>query len=72
MDLLRVFGGLEVLNELLVCMPEESRGSQLLRTELRDIHLRAVEICADCVPQDYTKDLATWMDRVQEQAEKLG
>jgi hypothetical protein len=63
---------LEVLNELLACMPEESRGSQLLRTQLRHIHLRAIEICADCVPQDYAQDLADWMNRVKEQAEKLG
>jgi len=63
---------LEVLNELLGCMPEESRGSQLLRTQLRHIHLRAIEICADCVPQDYAQDLADWMNRVKEQAEKLG
>ena len=67
-----IAAALEVLSELLGCMPEESRRSQLFRTELRHIHLHALEICADCVPQEYAEDLSAWMDRVREQAEKLG
>ncbi len=67
-----IAASLEVLNELLGCMPTESRKSRLLRTEVRNIHLGAVEICADCVPREYAEDLTAWMDRVQQQAEKLG
>ncbi len=66
-----IAASLEVLNELLGCMPAESRKSRLLSRELHNIHLGAVEICADCVPRDYAEDLAAWMDRVQQQAEKL-
>jgi len=67
-----ITAALEVLGELLHCMPAESRDSPLFRTELQHIHLRALEICADCVPREYAKDLSGWMDRVREQAEKLG
>jgi len=67
-----ITASLEVLLELLGCMPLEARESQLMKNELRQIHLRAVEICSDCVPQDYAEDLSAWMDRVKEQAEKLG
>lgn len=67
-----IAASLEVLNELLGCMPAESRKSRLLSTQVRNIHLGAVEICADCVPREYAEDLTAWMDRVQRQAEKLG
>jgi len=67
-----IAAALEVLNELLGCLPAESRESPVLQTELRHIHIRAVEICADCVPREYAADLSAWMDRVQEQAARLG
>jgi len=67
-----IAASLEVLNELLGCLPAESRASAVLQTELRQIHLRAIEICADCVPREYAADLSAWMDRVQEQAARLG
>jgi len=67
-----IAASLEVLNELLGCLPEEARDSTLMRQELRQIRARAVDICADCVPHQYTDDLAGWMDRVQDQAARLG
>ncbi|MCH7825669.1 MAG: two pore domain potassium channel family protein [Acidobacteria bacterium] len=63
---------LEVLNELLECLPREGRESSVFVNSLRHIHLRAVGICSDCVPHEYAPDLAAWMDRVQTLAEKLG
>ncbi|MGD8331667.1 MAG: hypothetical protein PVJ49_19705, partial [Acidobacteriota bacterium] len=67
-----IAASLEVLSELLGCMPAESRSSAVLQAQLRQIHLRAVEICADCVPREYAANLSAWMDRVQEQAARLG
>lgn len=66
-----IAASLEVLNELLGCLPDEARESTLMRQELRQIRARAVDVCADCVPHQYTDDLAGWMDRVQEQAARL-
>ena len=62
---------LEVLQELLTCMPEESRTSNVLAISLAKIKSRALEICADCVPREYAAHLASWMDRVQALAELL-
>ncbi len=62
---------LEVLNELLGCLPREGRDSSVFVNSLRHIHLRAVGICSDCIPHEYAPDLADWMDRVQTLAEKL-
>lgn len=67
-----IAAGIEVLHELLDCMPEEARRSATLQRELRQIRGRAVDVCADCVPHQYTAELADWMDRVQRQAERLG
>ena len=63
---------LEVLNELMGCLPREGRDSSVFVNSLRHIHLRAVEICSDCVPHEYAPNLADWMDRVRVLAEKLG
>ncbi len=62
---------LEVLQELLTCMPKESRASNVLDNSVATIKSRALEICADCVPREYAKHLAEWMDRVQALAELL-
>ncbi len=63
---------LEVLYELLGCMPREALNSPVFANSVRHIQLRAVGICADCVPHDYAPDLGGWMDRVRTLAEKLG
>ena len=62
---------LEVLADLLRCLPPESRQSPVLVSGLRQIKLRALEICSDCVPHENAPHLAAWMDRVQALAEKL-
>jgi len=63
--------GLEVLGELLHCMPAESRESPVFRNSLKRVSVRANEICADCVPREYAPHLADWMDRVQQLARPL-
>ena len=63
---------LEVLHELMGCLPREGRESSVFVNSLRHIHLHAVGICSDCVPHEYAPDLADWMDRVRALAEKLG
>ena len=62
---------LEVLQELLTCMPEESRASDVLDNSVAKIKSRALEICGDCVPREYAAHLAKWMDRVQHLAARL-
>ena len=62
---------LEVLNELLGCLPRGGRDSSVFVNSVRHIHLRAVGICSDCIPHEYAPDLADWMDRVQTLAEEL-
>ena len=62
---------LEVLGELLGCMPAESRGSPVFHNSLGQVRLRAIEICADCVPREYAPHLAAWMNRVQQLASPL-
>ena len=63
---------LEALEELLRCLPEESRRSPVLEKNLAKINTKAIQICADCVPHQYAPHLAEWMDRVQELAERIG
>jgi len=63
--------GLEVLGELLHCMPAESRESPVFRNSVKRVSVRANEICADCVPREYAPHLADWMNRVQQLAAPL-
>ena len=62
---------LEALQELLRCLPEESRRSSVLTKNLDKINAKAVQICGDCVPREYAADLTEWMDRVQELAGQI-
>jgi Ion channel len=56
---------LEVLAELLSCLPVTFTRSQPLKIALGNLTRLAGDICGNCVPHDYTPRLVFWMDRIQ-------
>ncbi len=62
---------LDVLAELLTCLPPEFTRSQPLQIALGSLIRLAEDICGNCVPHDYTPRLIFWMDRIQSTARKI-
>jgi hypothetical protein len=62
---------LEVLAELLTCLPATFTRSQPLEIALGKLTRLADDICGNCVPHDYTPRLVFWMDRIQVTSRKI-
>ncbi len=62
---------LDVLAELLGCLPAGFVRSQPLQIGLVNLTRLAQDICGTCVPHEYTPRLVFWMDRIQETARKI-
>lgn len=56
---------LDVLAELLTCLPQEFARSQPFELALGNLTRLAHDICGSCVPHAYTPRLTFWMDRIQ-------
>lgn len=57
---------LDVLEELLTCLPAEFNRSQRFQLSLSTLTRLADDICGSCVPHAYTPRLTFWMDRIQQ------
>lgn len=62
---------LEVLAELLTCLPSEFARSQPLEISLQNLTRLAADICGNCVPHAYTPRLVFWMDRIQNTSRRI-
>jgi potassium channel LctB len=62
---------LNMLHELLGCLPLNLRTSPVLKAGLKTLSAHANDICADCVPQVYAPALRAWMDRIQQTARTI-
>ena len=62
---------LEVLAELLTCLPAEFTRSQPLEIALQSLTRLAQDICGTCVPHAYTPRLTFWMDRIQHTSRRI-
>jgi potassium channel LctB len=62
---------LEVLAELMSCLPAEFTRSDHLEIALGSLTHTAEDICGNCVPHEYTPRLIFWMDRIQETARRI-
>jgi hypothetical protein len=62
---------LEVLAELLGCLPANFTRSQPLEIALGSLTRLAENICGNCVPHDYTPRLVFWMDRIQIMSKRI-
>jgi rhodanese-related sulfurtransferase len=62
---------LTILSELLAHLPPGFVRSEPLRVSLENLERLAEEICADCLPYDYTPRLVFWMERIQATAQKI-
>jgi hypothetical protein len=62
---------LDVLTELLTCLPAEFTRSQPLQIALGNVTRLAEDICGNCVPHAYTPRLVFWMDRIQTAARRI-
>jgi potassium channel LctB len=62
---------LEVLAELLACLPTEFTRSQPLEIALESLTRLSQEICGSCVPHAYTPRLTFWMDRIQNTSRRI-
>jgi hypothetical protein len=62
---------LEVLAELLACLPPEFARSQPLEIALHNLVRLSDEICGSCVPHAYTPRLTFWMDRIQNTSRRI-
>jgi rhodanese-related sulfurtransferase len=62
---------LDVLTELLTCLPTEFTRSQPLQIALGNVTRLAEDICGNCVPHAYTPRLVFWMDRIQTTARRI-
>ena len=62
---------LEVLAELITCLPPEFLRSQSFQIALTNTVRLADDICSNCVPHEYTPRLKFWMDRIQATARKI-
>ena len=63
--LANLYSALNVLSELLQSLPPTFVRSQLLTIVLDELTRLASEICASCVPHEYTPRLVFWMDRIE-------
>jgi hypothetical protein len=57
---------LDVLAELLACLPAEFVRSQLLELALGNLTRLAEDICGNCVPHGYTPQLTFWIGSYSE------
>jgi hypothetical protein len=62
---------LDVLAELLTCLPPEFNRSQRFDLSLSLLTGLADDICGNCVPHAYTPRLTFWMDRIQNRARTI-
>jgi hypothetical protein len=62
---------LEVLAELLGCLPADFARTDHLEISLASLTRTAEDICGNCVPHEYTPRLIFWMDRIQETARRI-
>jgi hypothetical protein len=62
---------LDVLVELLACLPANFSRSQRLEMALKNLTGLAQDICGTCVPHSYTPRLTFWMDRIQDSSRKI-
>jgi potassium channel LctB len=62
---------LNVLADLLACLPPDFARSQPLTITLDLLTDLAKEICGECVPHSYTPRLVFWMDRIQATAQRI-
>jgi Ion channel len=62
---------LNVLAELLACLPPDFARSQSFELALGNLTRLAEDICGSCVPHSYTPRLIFWMDRIQDTARRL-
>jgi Ion channel len=62
---------LDVLAELLACLPSDFTRSDPLQIALHSGMRIAEDICGSCVPHDYTPRLIFWMDRIQSTSRKI-
>jgi hypothetical protein len=62
---------LEVLAELLTCLPTEFARSQPLEIALESLTRLSQDICGSCVPHAYTPRLTFWMDRIQDTSRRI-
>ena len=69
--LANLYSALNVLSELLQSLPPTFVRSQVLTFVLDEITHLAGEICASCVPHEYTPRLVFWMDRIETIAQRI-
>jgi hypothetical protein len=62
---------LEVLAELMNCLPADFTRTDRLEIALGSLTRTAEDICGNCVPHEYTPRLIFWMDRIQETARRI-
>jgi voltage-gated potassium channel Kch len=62
---------LDVLAELLSCLPSDFARSQPFELALANLTRLADEICGSCVPHSYTPRLTFWMDRIQNTSRRI-
>jgi rhodanese-related sulfurtransferase len=62
---------LDVLAELLTCLPKEFNRSQRFQLSLSTLTRLADDICGTCVPHAYTPRLTFWMDRIQQTSREI-
>lgn len=62
---------LDVLTELLACLPSDFTRSEPLQIALHTAMRIAEDICGSCVPHDYTPRLTFWMDRIQSTSRRI-
>lgn len=62
---------LDILAELLTCLPADFQRSQSLLIALQNVTSLAEDICGDCVPHAYTPRLTFWMNRIQATARRI-
>lgn len=62
---------LEVLAELMTCLPAEFTRTDHFEIALGSLTRTAEDICGNCVPHEYTPRLIFWMDRIQETARRI-
>jgi potassium channel LctB len=62
---------LDVLAELMSCLPAEFSRTESLEIALGSLTRTAEDICGNCVPHEYTPRLIYWMDRIQETARRI-
>ena len=62
---------LDVLAELLTCLPPAFTRSQSFEIALGNTIRLADDICSNCVPHEYTPRLKFWMDRIQARARAI-